>query len=340
MIQPAYCHLLAPGLFEAPEPLPERLETPNLDRLLSHARLVRTGGRAFEQTLCMHFGLDVNPLSDLPTGALSLLGDGGCPEDAVWANVAPAQLYPDRDRMLLFPLADNDISTDFVATVRDAFNAHFADYGLELFCPFRDRWYLRFSEEMSATTRTITDASRRSVDPFLPEGADAGKLRAILNEAQMLLHQLSGDINGPDRFNTLWVWGIGRLPEKVVSNFDCVTGEHPLLSGLARSAGVRIEVSRCRDAKTTLMVDSRLLEAVQLGDMEGWLEALESIDSTIAQLLDGADGVKCKNVVLEDDLGHLFRYRRGIKWPFGRRGAFRRRVDARNEQSGAAAVPF
>ena len=93
MTKAALCHLLVPGLFEAPERFPQNFPTPNLDGILGHARPGTENSRGFEQILCSHFSLSANTGKDLPTGALSLLGDGGNPGEAVWANIAPALEY-------------------------------------------------------------------------------------------------------------------------------------------------------------------------------------------------------------------------------------------------------
>ena len=67
-------------------------------------------------------------------------------------------------------------------------------------------------------------------------------MRKLLNEIQTFLH--ANPVNqqrenaGLLPINSLWLWGAGRLPERIESDFDGVWSTDPLALGLARAAGV------------------------------------------------------------------------------------------------------
>lgn len=334
-------HLLVPGLLEPPQALPAGLATASLDQILGRGDHSNGNIAGFEQALCEHFHVQENDSEhDLPVGALSLLGEGGEPEGYCWACVSPVHLYPDRDRLLLFPLAISDIPDESVANIRDAFNVHFDDRGLKLFCYPDGRWYLRIGKSRRVKTSPLTDVAGRSVDSFLPHGEDAAWLNSIVNEAQMLLHQLSGTIHGSPNFNTFWIWGFGELPGKCVPGFDAVLGEHPLLNGLALHSGVPVQDAGQSSALSVLQVDTAVHQAVVFSDMDAWCSAIVELDQLCRKLLVQSLANRCDQLILQDDLGNIFRYRHKMRWRFWRQGSLASFVRPGSEQSELGAVPF
>ena len=195
--------LLVPGLFEPPDP--ESLtKTSLLDHLCARGELTRESARGYEELLAEAFGLETGGI-DIPSGALLAnlqIEDG---EGAQWACVAPVYLHVDRDRLILVPVEQERIDS---SRVRDSFNAHFADGGLVLHTPEEGPWLLRLAAQREVGTSSLDQVAGRSLDPFLPVGADAAWLRSLMNECQMLLHQLEV----AEQCNSFWIWGFGTLP--------------------------------------------------------------------------------------------------------------------------------
>lgn len=334
-------HLLVPGLLEPPQALPDGVATPILDQILACGDHSSGNIVGFEQALCDHFQVRENdPELDLPVGALSLLGEGGEPGSYCWACVSPAHLYPDRDRLLLFPLPVSEIPDESIINIRDAFNVHFDDRGLKLFCYPDGRWYLRIGESRRMKTYPLTDVAGRSIDSFLPHGEDAAWLNSIVNEAQMLLHQLSGTIHGSPNFNTFWIWGFGKLPGNCVSDFEAVLGKHPLLNGLAIKSGVPVQDGGQSPAHSVLQVDTAVHQAVLFSDMDAWCSAIVALDQLCEKLLDQSLANRCDQLILQDDLGNIFRYRHKMRWRFWRQESLASFVRPGSEQSELGAVPF
>ncbi len=290
-------YLLAPGLFEPPDSEYDG-HFPHLDMLLSRSDHVVEKKDGFESFLCSHFDVSPPPNQDLPSASLMLSAEGGEPLSDNWAVVAPVRLHVDRDRLLLIPLPLDDVERSDVDRLRKAFNQHFSDDGLELITDFPCNWYLRLQQPRQLTTSSLAQVAGRTLDPFLPAGADAGWLRRLLNESQMLLHSL--EIEG---FNSLWIWGVGQLPEAVRCHFGELSGDNLLLRGLQANA-----VPGCR-GEARLMVKDAPQQAVESGDQQQWLRAIEDLDATIEELLKALSNGSIRKIILQDGSGNSFHYR-------------------------------
>ncbi|HBH36599.1 MAG TPA: hypothetical protein DDW45_09805 [Gammaproteobacteria bacterium] len=290
-------YLLVPGLFEPPDS-EISAHFPNLDMLLSRSDHVVEKKDNFESLLCSHFDVGPPPNQDLPSASLMLSGEGGEPQTDSWAVAAPVRLHVDRDRLLLFPLSNEEFEKSDVDRLREAFNQHFRDDGVELITDFPRHWYLRLQQPRELTTSSLAQVAGRTLDPFLPGGADAAWLRGLMNESQMLLH--SQDIPA---LNSLWIWGVGQLPEAVHCHFGELSGDNPLLLGLQANT-----VSGCR-GEACLMVKDASLQAVQSGDQQQWLQAMEDLDATIEELLKALSNGKIRKIILQDGSGNSFHYR-------------------------------
>jgi len=290
-------YLLVPGLFEPPDS--EFIgHFPHLDMLLSRSDHVVEKKGDFETLLCSHFDVVPLPGQDLPSASLMLSGEGGEPLTANWAVVAPVRLLVDRDRLLLIPLPLEDVECSDVDRLREAFNQHFSDDGVELVTDFPSHWYLRLKQPRQLTTSSLVQVAGRSLDSFLPTGADAGWLRRLLNESQMLLHSL--EIEG---LNSLWIWGVGQLPEAVRCHFGELSGDNLLLRGLQANA-----TPGCR-GETRLIVKDASQQAVESGDQQQWLRAMEDLDATVKKLLNSLSNGDIRKIILQDGSDNSFHYR-------------------------------
>ena len=300
-------YLLAPGLFEPPDTEFDGGFS-HLDRLLSRSDHVIDKQQSFESLLCSHF--DVAPAlnRDLPSASLMLSAEGGEPRSDNWAVVAPVRLHVDRDRLLLIPLPLEEIECPDVDRLREAFNQHFSDDGVELITDFPRNWYLRLQQPRQLTTSSLAQVAGRTIDPFLPGGADARWLRRLLNESQMLLHSL--DIPG---FNSLWIWGVGELPQVVSCPFGELSGDNLLLRGLQNNA-----VSGCR-GRDRMMVKEAPLQAVASGDQQHWLQAMEDLDATVEELMQELSSGGMRKIILQDGSGNSFHFRALMRFRLWRR---------------------
>src|SRR6266446_5961742 len=112
--------------------------------------------------------------------------------------------------------------------------------------PERDFWlradpvHLRLGRD---TLTTPPSAAREGlIEGNLPSGPDAMRFHALMNEAQMLLHEhpvnAEREARGEPALNSVWFWGGGIIDSARGRPFSTVFGDDPLARGLALAAGI------------------------------------------------------------------------------------------------------
>lgn len=259
---------------------------PALDRLLSRADVEDDVNRDFPAAVFAAFAMGGR---DLPAAAVSRLGeaDGGSAHvgEYYWLRVDPVHLRIDTHNARLFGDHVLELQADEASALVERLHAHFADDGLRIEAPAPGRWYAAVTETFELHAETPHRVAGRNIDPFLPSGADAGRWRRWMNEAQMLLHDApvntQRETEGRLPVNSFWPWGGGRLPLEPLETVPAAAwADEPLVHGLARLAEVPVHPLPDRAADWTpvegdnLVVDARLVEPLVHGDIEGWLEAV------------------------------------------------------------------
>jgi hypothetical protein len=230
-----HVQLFAPGVFARGAASPGRLRA--AETLIAKGRRGTADYESAEAWLCARFG--VARQRDWPVAPYGLLGDGGAPGDHYWLRADPVQLIVDRDRLVLGDVVR--LARGEAESLVEALNAHFA---AELVVyPMRpERWYARLPRAPDLATVAPARARGASVEPNLPGGADAGRFRALANEAQMLLHahpvNAAREARGEPTVNSLWLWGGGAIARSSRPGFRQVLADDPLARGLAQAAGI------------------------------------------------------------------------------------------------------
>ncbi len=300
-------HLLVPGLF-GPFPRfegePGLPRLPALERLLARADPAR-GPSSYARALFRLFGVDVAGLDDaqLPTAALCHHADsGGAAEPRYLLHADPVHLRPDQDRVLGFDFASAEetaparaLGPEEAQAFARAFNAHFADDGLELRVPHPARWYLALERAPQVDFHPLAEMVGRNIDLFLPQGPEAGRWRAWMNEIQMLFHDLpvnqAREARGAWPVGGLWFSGGGRMPS--------VPGGWVSSSSLDRESCclARGLMMRARHpGSDPLVIVQGPGRAVLDGDPAAWAAALRDLDAALPGMLDedlmlyGCDG--------------------------------------------------
>jgi len=217
-----HCELVIPGL------LASRARAASLELLAARGRRSRNPAQRLERWLQQAFGLE----GRLAAGALSMLGAGGAPGDAIWARADPVHMQVMRDRVVMAPAAAFPLARGDADTLCQAVNAHFAG-AIELRAIDPSRWCARLEGEIDAGDEPPLEMAGREATQR------AGDV--LLTEIQMLLHShavnAAREARGEPAVNSLWFWGAGRLPGGAQSRWKSVTSEEPSALGLARLAG-------------------------------------------------------------------------------------------------------
>ncbi|WP_282296087.1 phosphoglycerate mutase [Stenotrophomonas sp. PS02289] len=289
--------LLLPARSRFPAaPLPD-----DVARALGRAQrsTVEPGERA---QLQRHFQLQP---AQWPVAALTRQLDVGDAADGVWLRADPANVAPDMQGARMMGHGDTlRPDPDDVAALLPALQPLFAGYGFTLDAPVPGRWYLRLPEEIQLPTFAAPDdVLGDDLFDHLPPG-DTGRLwRALLTEAQVVLHQHEWNARriaaGKRAINSLWFWGGGVLPHSVSTDYAQVRSREALLQGLAKAAGVAVGGDQPVDA----LVDLRQLRSLeQLGN--------EAIRPLLAALQRG----ELRRLVLDFEDGLRFELDKSQRW--------------------------
>jgi hypothetical protein len=326
--------LLLPGLFPPHRSGTSMMPLPRLPAL--ELFLARGDRSTLRQTtahrwLGHRFGIGA---SELPAGALSLLGDGGQPGNACWLRADPVHLRLHRDQLILADHRVFEISQTEAEAFTDALNRHFSADGL-VFYPLRpERWYLRVPAIPEIVTTPLAEAVGRHVDPLLPRGRDALAWHRLGNEIQMLLHAVPQNADRESRgtlaINSVWLWGAGALPATLGHPYALVVAQDALACGLARAADCDVEarehelgvplIERLPGDVLWYHPDLDLMRAY--GDDAGLSAKLETLEQTVfAPLLTALKGGRLERVrivTFSDTEGMCFETARASLWRFWR----------------------
>ena len=248
-----------------------------------------------------------------PVAALTRQLDRGDAIGHAWLLVEPAHVAPDMGgaRMLShgpgLALDERD-----VAELLPALRPLFGDAGFPLDAPTPGRWYLQLPAgarlpEFSEPSEVLGE----DLFAHLPDGELGRRWRALLNEAQVVLHNHPWNAaraqQGKPAVNSLWFWGAGMLPDFVRTGYQQVKGSDLLLRALARAAGVLPGTATDEEAVDTLIDLRQLRSASVLGN-----EAL-------GPLLVAIHSRELDRLVLDFADGEGYAIERAQRWRFWRR---------------------
>ena len=175
------------------------------------------------------------------------------------------------------------------------------------------------SRPLRVRTSSLDLVAGRSLDPFMPSGEDAGQLRSLMNECQMLLHAEEF----PGMVNSLWFWGIGRLPAVPRKPLEIICNQL-LCKSLDRVSNVDSE-----PADTSLFTTSDCLEGRQYGDMDRWISGLAATEERLRELLEQRD----EELFLQSDNGIAVRYRHPMRFRFWKSNSFAQLIESTESQA-------
>lgn len=154
----------------------------------------------------------------------------------------PVHLRIDGDAVVLDAGIGATVSEAEAQALIKILNAHFSQDGWTLVAAAPSEWLLHSDGTLDAKTCAPARVHGRSIENFLPQGPDARILKRFGNEAQMLLHEASVNLdreaNGQPPINGVWLWGGGRAGASApVTDGTWVLSDALYVRGLAAAAG-------------------------------------------------------------------------------------------------------
>lgn len=276
--------LCIPGLLLPQQALADTardLPLPALATLLGHGRVARLASADPYAWLAQACGWP-----SLPAAALRLLGEGGEPADDAWLCLDPVHLKVHRRGIALDDPAALELDAADDAALRGAVAPLFAAFGV-LHGQVPGHWYLRLHRTTMIDTPPLPQAVARDLDPRLPAGPDGARWRAVLADAQPVLHAHPANgrraAAGRPAADSLWPWGGGVLPAVIEpSPWASVASGDPVILGLARRLGALVAPvpqGFAGDPAPDLIVLDALAAPARSLDAIAWSEALARLEA-------------------------------------------------------------
>lgn len=242
-----------------------------------------------------------------PVAALTRQLDVGDAGDAIWLRADPANVVPDMQGARMMGHGDTlRPDAEDVAQLLPALQPLFAGFGFILDAPVPSRWYLRLPPGTTLPDfHSPDDVLGDDLFAHLPDGDAGRRWRALLTEAQVVLHTHDWNqqrvADGKRAINSLWFWGGGALPQSVHTAHAQVRSREALLQALAKAAGLQANNEQQVDA----LVDLRQLRSLdQLGN------------DAIRPLLSALQRGELRRLVLDFEDGVRFEIDKGQRWRF------------------------
>lgn len=175
--------------------------------------------------------------------ALTRQAEVGDAVGAAWLRADPAHVRPDINGARLLGIGERlGLDDADVEALLPALKSVFGDAGFELDAPSPAHWYLRLPRESKLPAFSAPDdAIGADLFEHQPEGPEGRRWRALLNEAQIVLHNHPWNARRAERglvpVNSLWLWGGGVLPTTVRGDVARCASDDDLACSLVRLAG-------------------------------------------------------------------------------------------------------
>jgi len=200
-----------------------------LERCVARSKHLVSTKRHFHELLFGLFSVAVSQenrqfTSDLPIGALSYHLQQPVNTEYWYMRADPVYIMPNRDHLQLLGNSGLELLQDEAEQIIEQINQCFSDTDWTLRFITPRQWVLEQASPILLSTHTLFDAIGGNMHDHLPTGSDASRWRSLMNELQMFLFNLplnrQREIRGLPTVNSLWFWGVGKLPEDTGKNYS------------------------------------------------------------------------------------------------------------------------
>ncbi len=153
-------------------------------------------------------------LSQCPAGpALALASGLTTAGSGAWCIAQPVHLAAGLDHLRLASLAQAALTGEDARDLGELVSSHFATDDLTVAAFVEGAWLLRFARSIDCSTQPPDAVVGHDVHDFMPAGRDGARIRSLMNEIQMLLHEhpVNQRRERARRLpvNGWWLWGFG-----------------------------------------------------------------------------------------------------------------------------------
>lgn len=201
--------------------------------------------RPWQRGLLEALSLPATQFASAPT---SVAGSGEGTDCGCWLHAEPVHFVAGLDRLSFLRLQQQARVTDAErAALAATLTAHFsaANFSLHVIA---GAWYIHSERGLTAVTSSLDAASANELQSVMPRGPDAGELRRLMTELQMLLHE--HPVNearvrrGLPAINAVWLWGMGSvaaMSSAQMPTLPAAFGDEPYLRGIYQLHGQSVQ---------------------------------------------------------------------------------------------------
>lgn len=179
-----------------------------------------------------------------PVAAVTRQREAGDAAQSAWLRADPVFVQPDMNGARLMAYGDAlSLTTEDAEALLQPLKPLFGDTGFPIDAAAPSHWYLRLPLGAKLPVFTSPDEAL-GADFFdhLPAGNEGRRWRALLSEAQVLLHNHPRNAEriarGLTPVNSLWFWGAGPLPDHVRCDYTQVCSQDEAVQAFASLAGI------------------------------------------------------------------------------------------------------
>lgn len=183
-----------------------------------------------------------------PVAAATRQREAGDAAYSAWVRADPVFVQPDMNGARLMAYGEAlSLTAEDAEALLQPLRPLFGDTGFPIDAATPSHWYLRLPLGAKLPVFTSPDEAL-GADFFdhLPTGDDGRRWRALLSEAQVVLHNHPRNAEriarGLPAVNSLWFWGAGSLPDHVRCEFSEVSSGDEAVQAFASLAGVATPV--------------------------------------------------------------------------------------------------
>jgi hypothetical protein len=181
------------------------------------------------------------PLDDFPAGPCVRAAWTGERPAGTWAAAAPVHLVTALDHLRLAPPVPLPLEAGESAELVKDLNAQLAHRGFVLEDVAGRGWLCRCPDDLDCRAVEPALAVGGNLRDLMPSGRDASRVRAWVNEAQMVLHEHAVNVRRNDcglpAVNSVWLWGFGAAGDPRSAPAGALLTDDDWLTGLWRLLG-------------------------------------------------------------------------------------------------------
>jgi hypothetical protein len=217
--------------------------------------------------------LHLDDPNEYPSAAVTRSGDAAVRASGFWMHALPMHFVAGLDRLTAVMLrGDTRVTHAERAELEPTIAAHMRSAGFELLRTEADEWLVHSNVPMDVLMAPPEEAAAAPLAEMMPRGRDAGVVRRLMTELQMLLHEHPVSVRrvqrGVPEINAIWFHGAGALGDAQRHSLPQGFGSDAYLRGLYRLNDLDVAGAPA-DAKALLgRLRSRAVAVVDAYDLD------------------------------------------------------------------------